>query len=267
MNQNLTQMLKVAEGRYFSPEETALFEAYYQQLPARMSHYKVLEKAESSVIDNTLKALFQGDPLMAGMTDSEIKGQRDMTYLYRAASLAMVQYDLDALAEKASFVFEIFEQLKFPAANLERAYDLLRQHIAQQVPKSTWDAAEPYFNVLSATRLRHYREFQDKMGTITQSLLEQMYTVNPQLRALNQDEHCKKDFYSLLSACAVAMLSQAPNAVNDRKHWLYAYFKTLRFDINNVYDTYRTLPDILQSHLSAEAREALEPYVKLLAQP
>lgn len=267
MNHNLTQILKVAEGRYFSPEETALFEAYYQQLPARLSHYKVLEKAEASVIKDTLKALFQGDALMADMADSEVKGQRDMAYLYRAASLAMVQCDLDALAEKASFVFDIFEQLKFPEANLERAYDLLRQSIAQQVPKSTWDAAQPYFNVLSASRLRYYRELQDKMGPITQSLLEQMYTVNPQLKALNQDEHCKKDFHSLISACAVAMLSQDASTVNDRKHWLYAYFKTLRFDINNVYDTYRTLPEILQRHLSAEAQEALEPYVKLLAQP
>jgi hypothetical protein len=52
-----------------------------------------------------------------------------------------------------------------------------------------------------------------------------------------------------------------------RKKWLYAFFATLRFDMDMVYQTYQHLPNLAQKHLSESCLEALRPWLKELTQP
>lgn len=262
MNQNLFQILKVSEGRYLSPEEENLFKDYYEQLPSRLKYYQELQKAEDKVIQSTLSQFSELEELLA--SDTGLKGQRDMAYLYRAAALAMVQDDIAKLAEQSAFIFDILSELKVSESNLEQVYTALRQNLATQISPDALSASQPYFQALSPTRLRLYKEVNIKMTSICKDLLRKVYEIQPQLKELEQDEHMLKDFSSLLSACLTSMLAQDDSDIRKRVEWLYAYFKTLRFDMETVYETYRALPDILTHHVSTDAQNALAPYIKEL---
>ncbi|MGV3524288.1 MAG: hypothetical protein ACO1RX_08690 [Candidatus Sericytochromatia bacterium] len=268
MNENLQQMLKVSEGRYLRAEETRLFEAYYAQLPQRLEQMRQLEAAEQICLSASVDALFQRFPALLEMPGLRAQTERDLSYLYRSATMAMVQQDLGSLANKAEFVFAIFTSLGLPTAALEFAGHALREQIQQRLSAADWEQVAPYFQALSATRLDHWRHWRDKLPEVVKSNTAYVLRTWPALAQLPDVEtHMGKDMRVLLQAVGLAMLSQSPLPVTERKAWLYSYFTGLRFDMEMVYTSYAALPELAGPHLEAETLNALRPWLKLLSEP
>lgn len=265
MNENLKEMLKVAEGRYLKAEEQQLFRQYYEELPKRLELMQLLQQKEKNCINQALNRFFGEYPGMNNASDTRLKAERDMTYLYRAATNAMVQHDFWVLAQKADYIFAIFANLGFPAGTMEAAYQHLRQSLQTELDKTTWEYVRPFFQILSEQRLTHWRELQKKMPALLEKTANFVFSNWPQLKSLpDVDAHLKKDIHSLLNTAGLAMLSQSPAPVNEKKAWLYAYFKTLRFDMQMVFQTYHQLPKLSEDVLSDSCRQAMQPWLQLL---
>lgn len=268
MNENLQQMLKVAEGRYLRAEETRLFQAYYAELPRRLEHMRQLEACEQACISAALDALFSRFPTLLEVSDIRAQTERDMSYLYRSATMAMVQQDLNTLAHKAEFVFAIFESLGLPTAAVAFAYQALREQIQQRLAAPDWEQISPYFQVLSAARMAHWRHWRDHLSELVTSGTDYVLRTWPALAELpDVESHMGKDMRVLLQAVGLAMLSQSPLPVTERKAWLYSYFTGLRFDMEMVYTSYAALPDLASPYLEAETLNAIRPWLKLLSEP
>lgn len=265
MNENLKEMLKVAEGRHLRAEEKQLFQEYYEELPKRLELMRLLQQKEKSCIHQALNGFFGEYPGMNNAPDTRLKAERDMTYLYRAATNAMVQHDFLALAQKADYIFSIFANLGFPAGTMEAAYQHLRQNLQTELDKTTWEYVRPFFQILSEQRLTDWRELQRKMPVLLDRTTEFVFSNWPQLKNLpDVDAHLKKDIHSLLNTAGLAMLSQSPTPIQEKKAWLYAYFKTLRFDMQMVFQTYHQLPKLSEGVLSEHCRQAMQPWLQHL---
>ncbi len=265
MNRNLKEMLKVAEGRHLRTEESQLFRQYYEELPKRLELLGMLQQKEKNCVSQALETFFKAYPGMNQAADTRAKAERDMVYLYRAAANAMVQQDFLTLTEKADYIFLIFASLGFPTGTMEAAYSHLRQHLQSELDKKTWEFVSPYFQILSEQRLIYWRELQKKMPLLLEKTTDYVFNSWPQLKKLPDVEiHLKKDIHSLLDTAGLAMLSQSPVPINEKKAWLYAYFKTLRFDMQMVFQTYHQIPTLSEGLLSEQTIQAIQPWLKIL---
>jgi hypothetical protein len=265
MNENLKEMLKVAEGRHLSTEESKLFRNYYEELPKRLELMRLLEKKEKALVNQALNAFFAEYPGLNSASDTRANAERDMTYLYRAATNAMVQQDYLSLAQKADYIFAIFANLGFPTGAMESAYNQLRKQLQSEVDSKTWECIGPFFQVLSEQRLAYWHELEKKMPLLIQKGVDYVFNSWPQLKNLPDVEtHLKKDMQTLLKTVGLSMLSQSADPVNEKKAWLYAYFRNLRFDMQMVFQTYRNLPQLSQELLSEQTLQALKPWLQIL---
>lgn len=267
MNKNLTQMLKVSEGRYLSDTEKTLFQNYYQNLPQRLAHAQAVEAAEAQIIKATLDIFYEKYPDMLNISASREKSERDMAYLLRTVTTAMVQNEYANLIPKVKFIFDIFARLNFTPGAIDFAYITLREQVRTQIAAETHEAMEPFLNVLHARRLISWQEIQDKAPQLIQALTQKVFEDHPEVKNMNSpEENLRRDMRALLDACSQAMVSQNDAPVDELKQWLYAFFKGLAFDMDTVFKTYADAPETLAPHLSSDTLTRIKPYLKRLAE-
>lgn len=267
MNKNLVHMLKVAEGRYLAEAETSLFQSYYENLPKRLRYSQEVEKAEAAILKMTFDTFYAQHPEMAQMPDSREKGERDMAYLLRTVTTAMVQDEYDEVIPKVKFIFDIFDQLNLSSNTMHDAYEHLRQSLKANVSDEAFEALSSFLNVLHPGRLKAWQEVNDKQHLFVEALKDWVLDTYPQIKQMNEpEENLRKDMHALFNSCAQAMVSQSDKPVEQTKVWLYTYFKGLRFDMDMVYKTYAQGPEIMRGHLSSETMALFEPYARLLSQ-
>ena len=265
MNHNLESMLTVSEGRYLTELEKNLYKSYYDSLPQRFTHAKEVEQNESQLIQATVKNLMSKYPQLGEMLEPETKGQRDMTYLLRAATMAMIQNDYHEFIPKVAFVFDIFNNLNFPQGSIEFAYDSLRSNAKEMLSEQASQAMMPFLNALSPARVKAWQELNSKMPKMVGALSEYALTTHSQIfKPENNGEHLRKDMKALLGACGQAMLAQSEQPIEDVKAWLYGFFKELNFGMDFVFETYAKAPEIFAQHLSEETLNAFKPYLAVL---
>ncbi|MBF2054586.1 MAG: hypothetical protein IGS03_14165 [Candidatus Sericytochromatia bacterium] len=268
MNNNLLQLLKVNEGRQLNPSDADLFVRYYTGIPQRLKAMQNLEQQEADTIQQAQQQFFVQHPEMLSFAGAKEKTIRDMTYLYRTATMSMVQQDLSRLAEKAGFIFAIFEQLGFPEQAIENAYEILRQVCAERVSPETWQLAEPYFKTLSVLRLKQWQDLQNHQHAIIETVTAHVLKTWPGVSALNSPEdNLRKDMLSLFQAVGESLISQSLTPVEERKAWLYNFFKTQRFDMQSIFDTYRQLPELAAQHLQSDTVAGMKIGFEALSRP
>jgi hypothetical protein len=266
MNKNLAQMLKVAEGRYLAETEKSLFKQYYESLPQRLAYAEEMAQTEDLVIKNTLDAFYQKYPDMLTIPESRSKSERDMAYLLRTVTTAMVQNDYSEVVAKVKFIFDIFARLNFTPGAIDFAYDTLREQVKAQLSNEAASQISGFMNVLHAQRLAAWQEMQDKHHVLVEALKNKVLEQYPQVQDMHSpEENLRRDMTALLQACGQAMVSQTQVPVNDLKAWLYRFFDGLQFEMDVVYNTYANAHETLAPHLSHETLDLLKPHLQNLA--
>ncbi len=265
MNHNLANMLKVAEGRYLATAEKELFKSYYEGLPARLAHAEDIEKQEAAIIKQTADTFYAKFPNMLQISDSRAKTERDMAYLLRTVTNAMVQQDYTEAIPKVRFIFDIFDRLNFESGSMAFAYATLQNEVKNHVSNDAYQSMESFLNLLHPVRLDAWKELQQKQSQLIKKLSEHVLSQYPEVQNMHSpEENLRRDMEALLNACGEAMVSQSLQPVRDIKHWLFAFFKGLQFEMDVVHSTYAKAPDLFQEELSEATLTLLKPALEEL---
>ena len=267
MNKNLANMLKVSEGRYLAEAEKALFQQYYQGMPERLAHAKEIEDKEQAIIGATLDTFYSKYADMQQHPENRPKAERDMSYLLRGATLAMVQQDYSEWIPQALFIFDIFDQLGFPEGSMAFAYAELRQQARAHLSTAAADALSGYLEVLNPDHLAAWEEINTRQDQLVEKLKDYVLEKHPEVKEMNNPEdNLRRDMHILVAACAEQVASGDEAPVQAVKAWLYAFFEGLQFEMPVIHETYAAAPGQWQDLLSAPTLEKLKTPLGSLSQ-
>jgi hypothetical protein len=104
MNLEFEQLMRNAEGRYFTDDEEKQLRGYAQGIERRIETMRAIERAEEAILDDVLNAVLAKYPSVTKRhgdgTDERIR--RDQMMVLRYAAFAMLVRDPDYMHQKIS---------------------------------------------------------------------------------------------------------------------------------------------------------------------
>ncbi len=138
MNRQIADIMRSAEGRYFTPEENNTIIETARAYERRLAIMQRLEEKEKNIVAATVDKSFEKFPdFPQKHPQAAEKGMRDVTLVLRYCALAMVNGDPEMLRQKLLYWLKtIFMSMdidtNFVRSTYETVQDLVRQEMSAE---------------------------------------------------------------------------------------------------------------------------------------
>jgi hypothetical protein len=158
MQVDVRKALYGAQSRYFTETEEAEIRAYAESLLVALPSVRELEAQEKLIIDDALSALMARHPELARNhgADSELRGRRDMTFVYRYAVLGMLLSDPDFVRDKLAIWMKTIVTALMPKEPMIYGYKRLVDAAITHLGAERGRRLAPYIELI-ITELEHER--------------------------------------------------------------------------------------------------------------
>jgi len=148
MNVEVRSIIKTAEGRYLTSDESVNLLDLVKSYERRLAIMKSVEAKESIIVRQVLERAFERYPKFAGeRAMSYEKGERDVTLVLRYASMAMLQGDAEWFREKVLYWFKTIVDAMVFADVARFTYATLEDVVQKTLPRADADALVPYLHI------------------------------------------------------------------------------------------------------------------------
>jgi len=136
--------------RYMTETEEAEVRTYADGLLARLPLMAALEQSEKAIVDEALNRLMARHPQLARNhgADTEQRGRRDMTFVYRYAALAMLLDDQDLMRDKVAVWMRTIVLALMPKEPMVYGYEQMIELVRARFDEATARLLTPHIEVV-----------------------------------------------------------------------------------------------------------------------
>jgi hypothetical protein len=148
MTNRLHQLARVAEGRYFQPEERDQFLTYAGSVPSRFAAADALSEHEEAVLKATVGDLQQRYPNFAKHHHQGwAKCYRDLQLVIRQDAQALIFDDVQMLDDKTlAWLRTILAANNLTPQFCRDAFTLLRDHVKSRLGPEHYELLQPFLD-------------------------------------------------------------------------------------------------------------------------
>ncbi len=148
MNQQLCQLARAADGRYFSGDERDGLLSYADSIPKRFGAAEAVAQKEDAVIRTVLEQMQERYPNFAKHHDQAWARQfRDVQLVLRADAQAMIFDDVRRLDDKILlWIRTLFAANNYTPGFVRDCFESLRAQLQASLSHEEFDLLQPYLN-------------------------------------------------------------------------------------------------------------------------
>ncbi len=147
MNTWFTDIVRNANERLFNETELNRIMVYYTSMPTRLRLCEELEKLEPTLVKPLHAALLKKYP---GHTLYSRRFVQDLVESLRYLNRAAMADDMKLLRRRwTDHLIEATTATGIDPQEVLNAYVVMREMLEKQLPRSTWEALEPYYSDLT----------------------------------------------------------------------------------------------------------------------
>jgi hypothetical protein len=146
MNKQIGEMLCAAEGRYLTRAEHASLRELAAQLEKRLLAMEEIQTKEDVIVERALKDVTTAYPdYLNRHKDARAKGLRDLAFVLRYATQAMLRSDAEFLEDALlSWMRTILKGVGFTPQFIEDTYKTLERAATRELSPAVAELIRPY---------------------------------------------------------------------------------------------------------------------------
>ena len=148
MSRTIHEIMKKAEGRYLTSEESKKVMDAGREYERLLAISRLVEQHESEIVRQTVERVFQKFPKFhADRPQSHEKAVRDISLVLRYALLAMVNSDPEMLREKLLYWLRtILKAMEFGDVT-KYTYETLQESVTKALPQPDAEEVNKYVRI------------------------------------------------------------------------------------------------------------------------